>query len=203
MFGDSSGEAMNKLIIELVPALMRRLIHEPEQIAGEVAHAIAERLDALAKLPTEREFTDPAFGWRRGSQLAGQEVARLRCIRGLLPAMRQTDGLQYLLGLVRIDGRPGDYISPPPESERRYPPSEEERLDEEVRFSLATADSMPNEIAVLWVPRPAVAAVDDVITRRGRKVEIRRQAPDVLMDAKPWAVRDVLLVHPNPVADQE
>jgi len=156
MFGDSSGEVMNKLIIELVPALMRRLIHEPEQIAGEVAHAIAERLDRLAKLPTEREFTDPAFGWTRGSQLAGQELARLRCIRGLLPAMRR-----------------------------------------------ATADSMPNEIAVLWVPRPAVAAVDDVITRRGRKVEIRRQAPDVLMDAKPWAVRDVLLVHPNPVADQE
>lgn len=188
--------AMMTALMEMLPTLVRRLIQEPEQMAQQAHKAIARRLEALAKVPAERDVGDPALPWTRGSQNVEQEVVRLRCLRGLLHTVSQSGTLSYILGMVQIDGRPGDYVQPKAHASVP-PPTEEERLEEEVNLSILAAEAFPDEVGVVWVARPAAEAAAEAITRRGRAVEVRRQPAHVIMDAKPWTVRDLLLVHPE------
>lgn len=205
--------ALIGILQPLIPAVVRVLIEEPqerlERLRCEVEVAINHRLDALDKL-TAAPATDSTT-WTLDRVQA--ERSRLRCLLGLLP-LESTTALTYTLGLVRIDGRPGDYIDEPPAwrcgsafHAHKVPepdPEEttEQRIAREVRFALTGVDTFENEVATTWVPRPAVdAAASAIRDLRGRDVEVKRQPDRVVHDGDPWNVRDLLVVQPPELSE--
>lgn len=207
---DILNSMINAIGPDLLAGVIAKYIKQPaedlDNLRGAVELAIATRLNGLQVLP------DSGASWSEGSSQVEAEAARLRSVRGLLPFLG-TQALTYLLGMLRIDGRPGDYIEPPSvlpyvchgdtcgaavQPHERPEPSDEERIGREVSFALTGADTFENEVATVWVFRPAVdAAATAIRDRRGREVEVRRQ-PDhtVKVDGDPWMIRDLLIVQP-------
>lgn len=201
---------------ELLGELIRKHINGPaeelEKLSCAVETAIAARISALRTLPVA-DLSAPE-AWTRGSSETMAERARLRSLRGLLPLLG-TQALTYLLGMLRLDGRPGDYAAPdevnhvpgsfrapsccgPECGPAAKKPTEEERVVLEVRYALTGADAFADEVATVWVARPAVeSAVHEIKLQRGRDVSVTRQ-PDHVVDLSgdPWAVRDLLVVQP-------
>lgn len=202
MTSDDVTKYASDAMMSLLPELIRKLISEPECLQRQAQDAIERRLEALNKAPASREVDDPALPWTSGSQNVEQEIVRLRCLLGMLPTLSQAGPLNYVLGMVKIDGRPGDYVKP--RTHQVPPQTEDERVEQDVELSIAAADSMVDEVAVLWVARPAVEAVRRALyARRRRNVAVMQQPDHVVGNKNPWDIKDILMVSPEkPSADE-
>lgn len=172
---DSLRDSLMDALTDMFP-IAQQLIEEKQRrepaLRGRIEQAITLRLDAPSLPPGEE--------------------ARLRCLLGLLPHLAGP-ALVYTLGMVRVDGRPGDYAVPQVECGQDGDAPESCRLARAVRMALAAVELFTSETSCLFVPRPAVGLATDALRERGFEVIVHAQA-------KPnddlWMVRDLVVVTP-------
>jgi hypothetical protein len=197
-------------LLPILPDLVLKAVNGPaeqlQDLRCDVELMIFDRLTALDL----RMQGDDGPGWSHKPQVEA-EVVRLRSIKGIVPFLG-SDALTYILGQLRIDGRPGDYVTPP----RRWPrcPStcdcepkpepetDEQRMTSAVELALSAALCFPREVATLWVSRPAVEAVRMALREQyKRESEVTRQPDHAVVEGAParggdWAIRDLIVVQP-------
>ena len=172
---DSLKDSLLAALTHVFP-LAQQLIDQKQRrdpaLRGCIEHAIALRLDAPSLPPGEEP--------------------RLRCLLGLLPHLAGP-ALTYALGMVRVDGRPGDYVTPPNECGQDADAPEPCRLARAVRMALAAVELFTSETSFLFVPRPAVSLATEALKQRGFEVVVHAQAKP---NDDPWMVRDLVVVTP-------